>query len=104
MALVKATFFLPIRDNDGRELSDEINAVEEECFLLFGAWTLAGFFKGVWRMESGERQVDTSAAYMVVVEENQLEELEGILKRFKSRTTQEAIYLEVEHDIDLRLL
>ena len=104
MAIVKATFFLPLRDNDGRELGGEISAVEEECFLLFGAWTLAGFFKGVWRMESGERQVDTSAAYMVVVEENQLEELEAMLKRFKAKTTQEAIFLEIEHDIDLRLL
>ncbi len=104
MALVKATFFLPLRDNDGRELGEEISAVEDECFLLFGAWTLAGFFKGVWRMESGERQVDTSAAYMVIVEENQLDELEGLLKRFKAGTTQEAIFLEVEHDIDLRLL
>ena len=55
-------------------------------------------------MESGERQVDTSAAYMMLLEENQIEELEGILERFKRRTTQEAIYLEVEHDIDLRLL
>lgn len=104
MALVKATFFLPLRDNDGRELSEEISAVEEECFLAFGAWTLAGFFKGVWRMESGERHVDTSAAYMVILEENQLDELEAILKHFKSRTTQEAIFLEVEHDMDLRLL
>ena len=51
-----------------------------------------------------ERQVDTSAAYMVIVEENQLDELEGLLRRFKAGTTQEAIFLEVEHDIDLRLL
>ena len=49
-------------------------------------------------------QVDTSAAYMVVVEENQLGELEAMLKRFKAKTSQEAIFLEVEHDIDLRLL
>ena len=55
-------------------------------------------------MESGERQVDTSAAYMVIVEENPLDELEGILRRFTAGTTQAAIFLEVEHDIDLRLL
>lgn len=55
-------------------------------------------------MESGERQVDTSAAYMVVLDEDQLPELEALLKRFKARTTQEAIFLEVVHDIDVRLL
>lgn len=104
MAPVKATFFLPLRDNDGRDLGEAINTVEEECFLLFGAWTMAGFFKGVWRMESGERQVDTSAAYMVVLDEDQLPELEALLKRFKAGTTQEAIFLEVVHDIDVRWL
>ena len=41
---------------------------------------------------------------MVVVEANQLEELEAMLKRFKAKTTQEAIFLEIEHDIDLRVL
>lgn len=104
MKLVKATFFLPLRDNDNRDLSQEISEVEDECFLLFGAWTLAGHFKGVWRMEGGEQRIDTSAAYMVVLPEEQLDELIAILQRFKARTTQEAIYLEVEHDVDLRLV
>lgn len=104
MKLVKATFFLPLRDNNNRDLSAEINEVEDECFLIFGAWTLAGHFKGVWRMEGGEQRIDTSAAYMVVLPEDQLEELVAILQRFKAQTTQEAIYLEVEHDVDLRLI
>lgn len=104
MRLVKATFFLPLRDNDNRDLSREISEVEDECFLAFGAWTLAGLFKGVWRMESGEQRIDTSAAYMLVVPEDQLDELVEILRQFKAKTTQEAIYLEVEHDVDLRLV
>jgi len=104
MARVKATFFLPLKDNDGRDLGAEISAVEDECFLAFGAWTFSGYFKGVWRMESGERRIDTSAAYMVIVDEGALGELEEFLKRFKAKTTQEAIFLEVEHDVDLRLL
>ncbi len=104
MGLVKATFFLPLRDNDGRNLEEEIGAVEDDCFLAFGAWTFSGHFKGVWRMESGERRIDTSAAYMVIVDEGGIEELEEILRRFKAKTTQEAIFLEVEHDVDLRLL
>ena len=104
MKRVKATFFLPLRDNDGRDLSREIGEVEDECFLVFGAWTLAGYFKGVWRMEGGEQRIDTSAAYMLVLPENQLDDLVEILGRFKAKTDQEAIYLEVEHDIDLRLI
>ncbi len=104
MKLVKATFFLPLRDNDNRDLNSEIGEVEDECFLAFGAWTLAGHFKGVWRMEGGEQRIDTSAAYMLVLPAEQLEELVEILGRFKAKTRQEAIYLEVEHDVDLRLI
>jgi hypothetical protein len=104
MTLVKATFFLSLRDNDGRDLSQEIGEVEDECFLAFGAWTLSGYFKGVWRMESGEQRIDTSAAYMVILPEHRTEELEDILRRFKAKTAQEAIFLELEHDIDLRLI
>ena len=100
----KATFFLPMRDNDGRNLSQEIGEVEDECFLAFGGWTLSGYFKGVWRMKTGDRRIDTSAAYMIVMKENQIDELEEILRRFKAKTTQEAIYLEVEHDVDFRLI
>ncbi len=104
MKPVKATFFLPLRDNDNRDLSSEIGEVEDACFLAFGAWTLAGHFKGVWRMAGGEQRIDTSAAYMLILSEEQLEELVEILGRFKAKTRQEAIYLEVEHDVDLRLI
>jgi hypothetical protein len=104
MKQVKATFFLPLRDNDGRDLSREIGDVEDECFLEFGAWTLSGYFKGVWRMDSGERKFDTSAAYVVLLPEEQVADLEEILRRFKARTIQEAIYLEIEHNVDFRLI
>lgn len=104
MSSVKATFFLPLRDNDGKDLSQQIEEVEDECFLAFGAWTLSGFFKGAWRMGTGERRIDTSAAYMIVLRSDQIEELEEILRRFKAKTSQEAIYLEIEHDVDLRLI
>ena len=101
---IKATFFLPQRDNDGRDLTSEINAVQEECFVAFGGWTLMGHFKGVWRMESGARQMDVSAVYMVILEDVDLPLLEAILKRFKANTTQEAIFLEVVENVDIRFL
>ena len=55
-------------------------------------------------MQSGERKFDTSAAYIVLLSEEQVADLEEILRRFKARTTQEAIYLEIEHNVDLRLI
>ena len=54
-------------------------------------------------MESGLKQVDTHAVYSIVLERSRLPELEAILRRFKARTTQEAIYLETG-PITIRLL
>jgi hypothetical protein len=55
-------------------------------------------------MKTGERKIDVSAAYMVVLTEEQIPDLEEILRRFKSVTTQESIYLEIEHEVDVRLM
>ena len=104
MSMVKATFYLPLADNDGRNLAAEISDVEDRCYELFGAWTAAGFFKGAWRMGTGQRRIDTSAVYVVVIEEAQVKLLVELLREFKSRTTQEAIYLEVERDVDVRFI
>jgi hypothetical protein len=104
MALVKATFYLPVQDNDGSDLASDIAEVENDCFVAFGGWTLSGYFKGTWRMEGGVCHVDTSAVYMVVLDASQLVELEAILLRFKGKTTQEKLYLEVEHNVDVRFL
>lgn len=78
--------------------------VERECFAAFGAWTQAGYFTGAWKMQSGDRKMDVSAVYWIVLDKERLSELETILRRFKSKTIQEAIYLEVEHDVDIRRL
>ncbi|NJL27440.1 MAG: hypothetical protein HC897_05865 [Thermoanaerobaculia bacterium] len=104
MRQVKATFFLPLRDNDDRDLSAEISEVEDECFALFGAWTLSGYFKGAWRMDGGERKIETSAAYVLILSDDRLGQLEDVLRRFKAKTTQEAIYLEIQREVDLRLV
>jgi hypothetical protein len=104
MADVKATFYLPLKDNDGRRLTSEIGAVEDACYEDFGAWTLTGLFQGVWRMKTGERKMDTSAVYMIVLAEERLPELEAIIRSFKAKTQQESIFLEVERNVDVRFL
>lgn len=104
MADVKATFYLPLKDNDGRSLASEIGAVEDTCYEAFGVWTLTGYFQGVWRMKTGERKMDTSAVYMIVLAEERLLELEVILRTFKAKTQQESIFLEVERHVDVRFL
>ena len=99
MARVKATFYLPVKDNGGRDLQAEIASVEDRCFEEFGGWTMSGYFRGTWRMQTGERALDTSAVYQVILEEMELVTLEKILLSFKANTNQEAIYFEVDRDV-----
>ena len=96
---------LPLRDNDGRDLSAEVAEVEDHVYVSFGAWTQEGYYKGAWRLRAtGERQIDTSAVYFVIISEDRLPELEAILRRFKSKTKQDAIYLEIERHVEVRFL
>ncbi|MFO0867151.1 MAG: hypothetical protein U0744_21350 [Gemmataceae bacterium] len=104
MADVKAIFYLPVRDNDGRTLMHEIARVRDELFRMFAGWTSLGYVKGAFRVADGSRSLDTSAAYMVVLDESRMNELESDLRNFKRQTTQEAIYMEVHRDIDIRFV
>lgn len=55
-------------------------------------------------MTSSERKIDTSSVYMVAMPEERIPELEAILRSFKSKTTQESIFLELERNIEIRWL
>ncbi len=55
-------------------------------------------------LENGDRKQDTSALYWIVMDEKRLPEREEILLRFKARAAQGAIYLGIEHHLDVRFL
>jgi hypothetical protein len=104
MSKIKAVFYLPLRDNDGRPLSAEIDDLEADLYLRFVGWTFLGYVKGVYEMADRSRALDESAAYAVVTEEERIGELEDSLRVFKKQTLQEAIYLEIQRDVDIRLI
>src|SRR5262245_21263527 len=62
MAKVKATFFVPLIDNDGRALDDEIDALEMELHVHFVGWTLLGYVRGGYQMADGTRRLDDSCS------------------------------------------
>ena len=76
MPEVKAHFLLPLRDNDGRDLGDEIEAVRDALFVAFGGWTFQGYVKGAFLMSDHTMSVDTSASHFVVFDEGRLAELD----------------------------
>jgi hypothetical protein len=104
MAQVKVVFFIPIKDNDGRELVTEKNDLEMELYLRFVGWTFLGIVQGAYRMEDGTRAIDEHRAYAIVLDESRIPEVEEVLREFKAKTTQEAIYLEVQYHVELRLV
>lgn len=67
-------------------------------------WTFLGYVEGAYRRADGTQSLDKSAAYIAVVDEDRLGDLERILLDFRSKTLQEAIYLEVQHGVDFRFL
>jgi hypothetical protein len=104
MAQVKALFYIPLRDNDGRDLTTEREDLQTELYVRFVGWTFLGYVKGAYQMADGTLALDESAAYMVILDEGRLPELEQVLRDFKGKTLQEAIYLEVQRDVDVRFI
>jgi hypothetical protein len=104
MAQVKVIFYVPLKDNDGRSLRAEIGDLRAELFIRFLAWSFLGYVTGAYQLADGSQAVDVNASYAVVVDEALLPELEQVLREFKDKTLQEAIYLEVQREVELRLI
>jgi hypothetical protein len=104
MADVKALFYIPFKDNDGSSLAKITDDLEVELYLRFVGWTFQGYVKGAYRMADGTRSLDENGAYVVALDESRLGELEQVLRDFKNKTKQEAIYLEVQRAVDIRFI
>jgi hypothetical protein len=104
MAQLKAVFYLPLRDNDGRDLTAEKDYLEMEMYVHFVGWTFLGVVQGAYGMADGTRVVDEHRAYSIILDETRIPEVEEVLRDFKSKTKQEAIYLEVQQHVSLRLV
>lgn len=104
MAQVKALFYIPLKDNDGRDLTDETEELRTEMYVRFVGWTFVGYVKGAYRMADGTQALDESGSYVVILDESRLPELEQILRDFKAKTLQEAIYLEIHRQVDVRFI
>lgn len=104
MATVKAVFYLPLRDSDGRSLKNERKELLAELYDYFDGWTSERLVTGVYRMAHGSRAFDVSAKYAVIMDEGRVKELEDLLRAFKKNTLQEAIYLEIQRHVDIHFI
>jgi hypothetical protein len=104
MSQVKALFYLPVQDNDGRDLSSEIEEARVELYIRFHGWSSLGYVQGAYRMADGTPSLDVSESYVVLLDASRLPELEEVLQDFKRKTLQEAIYLEIQRDVEVRFI
>jgi hypothetical protein len=101
---IKAVFYLPLRDIGGRDLRPSIRRLRQKLYRRFYGYTHLGTVKGAYRMPDGSRAVDKCAAYMVALEEDRISELETLLRDFRNSTQQDAIYLEVCRNVEVRFI
>ncbi len=104
MATVKATFLLPVKDKDGRDLLPGIDAVRRQLWTCFSAYTSEGRVGGSYQMMDGSQATDINEKFSLVLDDSRIGELEQVLREFKAKTIQEALYLEIQHGVELRFL
>lgn len=104
MGQVKAIFYIPLADNDGRDLEPEIDELEFYLYAQFVAWTNNGMVTGTYQMPDGSRSDDSHYVYSLIMDESRLDELIVLLRDFKHKTEQDAIYLEVQRNIECILV
>src|SRR5947209_3989871 len=104
MATVKATILLPVEDNDGRDLASEIEETRNQLYLVFRAYTSEGLVQGAYKMADGRQASDLLQEFILLVDESLLSALEEVIRGFKAKTTQEAMYLEIQHGVEFRLI
>jgi len=51
-------FYVPLKDNDGRDLAAETEELKTELYVRFVGWTFLGYGKGAWRMADGSQALD----------------------------------------------
>lgn len=100
---LKATFLVPLRDNDGRVLSSEIALLNADLRARFGGYTHYGApTSGTWTGEDGRVVRDSCFCYWVLLEtEACVGALKAILLEFKKQTLQQEVYLEVTRDVEV---
>lgn len=93
--MVKCTFLLPNRDNEGRCLQATHTRIFDLLYERYGGYTIdSTSVRGTYRMKGGEKAWDVLTRVVVVVEESQVKELRKWVSQFACELRQESIYFE----------
>jgi hypothetical protein len=96
MKYKKCLFLIPTCYNDKREIpASVIDSVFDELYLHFGSYTIDGITEGTWKMSDGKKAIDRCYKVWIIISEEQVILLKGVIKKFVKLLEQEAIYFEV---------
>jgi len=92
----KCLFLIPTTYNDGGEIPAEvIDAVFDELFRVFGSYSQDGITEGTWKLKDGTKVKDRSLKVWIVMEDDKVDLLKELIKKFARILKQEEIYFEV---------
>ena len=95
VAKTKYTILIPLSYNDGTQVPDaERNEIYNRFYALANGYTLAGTVVGAYRSKDGSKQVDSSTAIWVAIDEDKESALRRLVAEICTRLRQETIYLE----------
>jgi len=101
----KITTLLPLRFNDGTEVSSEIfQRILERFWILFGGVTIEGEVDGHW-IDSQDQQhyEDRSKKVVVIVSDDQVGAARELIREVRQELGQIVMYFEVA-DVDFEYL
>ena len=112
---VKITFLIPLADNDGRDLRDEIALLDADLANAVGGYTkhpATGAWAGTVDHRGTGVHFDNSWAYFVTLDgrcdadqpQRELDRLLRCVRWFKDRTFQESIYLDICRNVEVRFI
>jgi len=93
--LTESSIILPLKDNDGNELSAAHTKLGK---LLLAHWSgyTTNYVTGSWLATSGQLVQDASVIYIIAMpcSKKEQSQLRSLIKEIKQSTKQEAIYLK----------
>ena len=95
MRLIKFILLIPVRYNDGSNVSDAVlQQMLDELFGVAKGWTQAGRVIGAYQMSDGTKQLDESVSVWIWVRPRKISALKKLVGTFAARLGQESMYLE----------
>lgn len=94
--MIKTTFLIPVRDNEGRAFEPEAWAELDRRLLRFGGASDTGRVTGTWENDGGGVHREKSRQYQVSLQRwTDLPDWLDLIRWARHRFRQQAIYVEV---------